>query len=218
MRYFLAIFVLIGIALVSILGFRGSKFEKPPLYIFPDMDWQAKFDPQGQNKFFADGRDDRPPVEGTIPRGHGGTELKETLSPDYTYAPALNPALYTGKDEAGEFIKDFPILVNHELMELGRSKFNIFCIVCHGEGGDGNGITKSYGMVATLSYHEDRLRDMAVGEIFNTVTHGKGQMNSYADKLSPHERWATIAYVRALQRSQNASLADVPEQFKAKLQ
>ena len=216
MRYFIAIFTFICIAVVSILGLRGVKFSKPPLYIFPDMDWQQKYQPQGENNFFADGRNDRPVAAGTISRGHG-YDMKEVFSSDYHYAPALNPSLYTGKNEKGEFVTDFPLEVTQELMELGRKKFNIFCIVCHGESGDGNGITKSYGMIATLSYHEERLRNMAVGEIFNTDTHGKGQMNTYSDKLSPHERWAVIAFVRALQRSQNATVCDVPEEFKTQL-
>lgn len=216
MRYFLGIFALICVATVAILGFQGTKFTKPPLYIFPDMDWQQKYKPQGENNFFNDQRDDRPVVAGTIPRGYSW-EMKKVFSKDYEYAPSLNPSLYTGKNEKGEWIKDFPVEVNHDLMALGQKKFTCFCKVCHGASGDGHGITREYGMIATASYHDNRLREMAIGEIFETVTNGKGQMNSYADKLSPYERWAVIAYVRALQKSQHASVEDVPQAHRAAL-
>lgn len=216
MKYFVSIFVFVCITVVSILGFRGTKFTKTPLYIFPDMDIQAKYQPQGKNDFFANQSNDRPVVAGTVMRGYG-SENKEVFNKDYVYAPALNPSLYSGKDEAGDFISEFPLEVTNEIMELGRDKYSIFCMVCHGASGDGNGITKQYGMVATASYHDDRLRSMPIGELFDTVTNGKKTMLPYADKLSPAERWAVIAYVRALQRSQNAEIADVPEEYRAKL-
>ena len=198
------------------MGFRGSKSTKPPLYIFPDMDYQQKYHPQGENDFFADRRDDRPVIAGTVVRGYG-SENKEVFDNNYSYAPALNPEIYSGKDASGNFVVDFPLEVNHELMEEGRQKYQTFCIICHGASGDGNGITKQYGMVATASYHDDRLRDMPIGEIFDTITNGKKTMLSYADKLTAHKRWAVIAYVRALQRSQYAKVNDVPEEYKAKL-
>ena len=181
------------------------------------MDWQQKYLPQGENSFFKDKRNDRSAVPGTVIRGNA-IELKEVFDENYKYAPALNPVLYTGKTDNGDWIKEFPIEITHKTLEEGRKKFNIFCTACHGESGDGNGITKSYGMIATASYHDDRLRDMAIGEIFNTVSNGKGQMNSYADKLSPEERWEVIAYLRALQLSQNARIEDVPQDYRDQLE
>ncbi|OIO59654.1 MAG: cytochrome C [Verrucomicrobia bacterium CG_4_10_14_3_um_filter_43_23] len=216
MRYFLAIFAFLCIATIAVLGFRGDKFKKTPLYIFPDMDFQAKYQPQGKNHFFADMRDDRPVVQGTVVRGYGW-DTQQVFAGDYEYAPAKNPSLFSGKNAEGEFLTTFPIPVDHKLMQLGQDKFNIFCIVCHGAAGDGEGITKQYGMISTPTYHDKRLRDMPIGEIFNTITNGKGLMNSYADKLSPQERWAVIAYVRALQRAQNASIEDVPGEFREDL-
>ena len=209
MRYFFAIFTFMIILTVSILGIRGKRFEEPPLYIFPDMDFQAKYLPQGKNDFFEDKRNDRPVVPNTIERGYAWD--KDTLfSKDYHYDQHTRPEFYTGKTSTGEFYRGFPLEVNHSLMLEGKKKFTIFCQVCHGASGDGNGITKQYGMSTTASYHDDRLRDMAEGEIFNTITHGKNTMNPYGDKLTPHERWAIILYVRALQRAQNASPEDVP--------
>lgn len=216
MRYFYIIFCFIGISIISILGFRGSKFTKTPLYIFPDMDWQAKFQTQGENSFFADERDERPVVPGTVLRGYGWN-IKEVFSSEMAYAPSENPGLFSGKNEKGEFLSEFPLVVNHELMELGQKKFDTFCYLCHGKSGDGNGITKQYGMVATPSYHDERLISMPAGEIFDTITNGKNQMGAYGSKLSPKERWAIVAYVRALQLAQNATVEDVPVEFREKL-
>lgn len=216
MRYFYIIFGFVCVGIVSILGFRGVKFRETPLYIFPDMDWQAKFQTQGENSFFADGRDERPVVPGTVVRGYGWS-IQEVFSSDIVYAPAKNPSLFSGKDEKGGFVSEFPIEVNHELMELGQNKFNTFCYLCHGKSGDGNGITKQYGMISTPSYHDDRIRTMPDGEIFDTITNGKNLMGAYGSKLSPRERWAIIAYVRALQRAHNATIEDVPAEFREKL-
>lgn len=194
MKYFLFIYALVVVSVIAIMGFRGSTFTEPPLEMFPDMDAQSKYRPQGASAFFADGRTDRLPVEGTVARGL----LKD------------DEFLHYGKD-GDSFAKGFPMTVDADLIDLGAAKYEIYCTPCHGGTGDGNGVTKSRGMLTTPSYHDDRLRDMAEGEIFNTLTNGKGLMGYYKDKLSPEERWAVIAYMRVLQRSQNASVEDVPE-------
>lgn len=195
MKYFLFIYALVVVSIVSIMGFRGSTFTEPPLEVFPDMDHQSKYKPQGTSAFFADGRTDRLPVEGTVARG----QLKD------------DEFLHYGKD--GEaWATGFPMPVTADLIrEVGKPKYEIYCTPCHGGTGDGNGVTKARGMVVTPTYHDDRLRDMAEGEIFNTLTNGKGLMGYYKDKLSPEERWAVIAYMRILQRAQNASVDDVPQ-------
>lgn len=213
MRYFYIFCILVVVAVGAILGIRGQKFMKPPLFIFPDMDWQAKYKPQGENDFFYDHSNERPCVPNAISRG-SSLHMAEVFSENAVYEPALNPSLFSGKKVDGNFVSDFPVSVTKEMMTLGQQKYAIFCTPCHGASGDGNGITKKYGMIATASYHDDRLREMSIGEIFNTITHGKGQMNAYSDKLSPEERWAVILYVRALQRSQHASLSDVPQKIR----
>lgn len=216
MRYFLAILIFVVVGMLSILGFRGSKTDKPPIVVFPDMDFQPKYLAQGESAFFADGRVQRPVTPGTVARGHGG-ETAKVFAEDYENALLNNPELASGKSDEGGWVRGFPLEVTREVMQTGRAKFTIFCGVCHGATGDGKGVTKEYGMVATPTYHSDRLRRMAEGEIFNTITYGKGQMLGYADKLNPHERWAVIAYLRALQRSQNATLEDVPLQHRSEL-
>jgi len=109
------------------------------------------------------------------------------------------------------------ITVDARLLQRGQERYSITCAPCHGALGDGNGITKAYGMGATPTYHDERLRTMAEGEIYNTITNGKATMMGYADKLEPTDRWAVVAYVRALQRAQKGAVADVPASHKSEL-
>ena len=203
MRYAYLVLALVVVGSVSILGFRGSVTTKPPLEVFPDMDRQAKYKPQAASPFFADGRADRPLPAGVVSRGN-------LRADDH---------LYLGKASNGSFASGFPaaISIDAKLMERGRDRYSIYCLPCHGAIGDGNGVTKSYGMGSTPTYHSDLLRKMPEGEIFNTITNGKATMLPYADKLSPEDRWAVIAYVRALQRAQTGSINDVPASHKSEL-
>jgi cytochrome c553 len=198
----------------SVLGRRDRTFTHPPMdvfpeWLFPGMKYQPKLVQQVSSDFFADGRSDRIPPPNTVPASFGpaGQPLRQ------------DPFLYEGKARDGSWARGFPpaLTVDMGLLERGRDRFTIYCSPCHGSVGDGNGVVKKYGMGAVASYHDDRLRQMAEGEIFNTITNGKGQMNPYADKLAPRDRWAVIAYVRALQRAQNATVADVPEDHRSEL-
>ena len=121
--------------------------------------------------------------------------------------------LYFGKTAAGAFAATMPasLSVDLKFLERGRDRFQIYCSPCHGALGDGNGMTKRYGMGATPSYHDPRLRTMADGEIFNTITMGKNTMLPYADKITPEDRWAVVTYIRALQRAQQGTVADVSD-------
>ncbi|MGA2052494.1 MAG: cytochrome c [Opitutales bacterium] len=205
------------IAVVSLAGLRGQKFTKPPLYIFPDMEWQKRYSTQGENDFFADKRDDRPVVAGTVQRGYGWAE-KEVFSDDYQYPAAEYPALFSGRGPDGSWYTGFPVHVDEAFMELGHQKFDIFCAVCHGETGDGNGITKvGYGMITVRNLMDPYVTTQPEGEIFSTITYGKGKMGPYGDRLAPAERWAVIAYLRALQLAGNASTKDVPPAEMGKL-
>jgi mono/diheme cytochrome c family protein len=203
-----------AVLVVSVFGFRGRSFTKPPIdvfpeWLFPGMKYQPKLTQQTASDFFADGRSDRPAPEGTVASSFGpaGQPLKN------------DDFLYQGKLADGSFARGFPptLTVDMKLLERGRDRFAIYCLPCHGAVGDGNGITKKYGMGAVPTYHDDRLRQLAEGEIFNTITNGKGQMNPYADKLLAQDRWAVIAYVRALQRAQRGTAADVPEDHRAEI-
>ena len=205
MRYAYYTLAFLVVLLVSVMGFRGMPATRPPIELFPDMDHQAKYKPQAESKFFADGRADRPLPAGTVPFGRDANQA----DPAFLRA---DDVLYAGKNADGSFLRGFPsdLTVNEAFLRRGQGRFEIYCAPCHGKLGDGQGITKSYGMVATPTYHDDRLRTMPEGEIFNTITNGKNTMFPYADKLSPDDRWAVVAYVRALQRSHHATLDDAP--------
>jgi len=202
MRIFLALYVCTVVAAVSILGFRGSISTKPPLEVFPDMDRQARYKPQAENEFFADGRNDRPVPANTVARGNYFNQA-EVFSAGFEDQALGDTVLNDGKDGAGNFVKTLPLEVSHALMAEGKAKYDIFCTVCHGAAGDGNGVTKPYGVLAA-SYHDDRLRSVEDGYIFDVIQNGKGLMLPLNDRISPEESWAIVLYVRALQRSQNA--------------
>ena len=212
MRYAYYTLAFLVVLLLSVMGFRGMSSTRPPIEVFPDMDHQAKYKPQAESQFFADGRADRPLPAGTVPFG------RDSLQADPAFLRA-DDVRYAGKNADGSFVRGFPtgIEVTQDLIVRGQGRYQIYCAPCHGALGDGNGITKSYGMVATPSYHDDRLRTMAEGEIFNTITLGKNTMFPYADKLSPDDRWAVVAYVRALQRSHHARIDDVPPELRGGL-
>jgi mono/diheme cytochrome c family protein len=214
MRNVYLVTALLVVLALSMLGLRGTKFTRPPLDVFPEwafpgMKHQSKYKHQAASKFFADGRADRPLPPGVVisSQGPAGQPLRN------------DDILYTGKEAGGAFVVRVParLTVDRTFLEHGRQSFTIYCAPCHGALGDGNGITKQYGMGATPTYHDDRLRQIADGDIFNTITNGKNNMLSYADKLLPQDRWAVVAYVRALQRAQMGAVVDVPEEHKAEL-
>ena len=111
-----------------------------------------------------------------------------------------------------------PMEVTPELMHRGRERFNITCAMCHGATAAGNGIAKQHGLATVVTLQDDRIRGMADGEIFNTITNGKNTMMAYGSIITVSDRWAVIAYLRALQRSQNATIADVPDNQRAALE
>jgi mono/diheme cytochrome c family protein len=213
MRYAYLVLFFVVVAAVSVLGIRGNEFTRPPLEVFPDMDRQAKYKPQSDSAFFGDGRTDRPVPTGVVAYG------RSPLAQDGKFL-AADDHLYRGLAADGKtYASGYPagIELNAALLEKGALKYGIYCAVCHGATGDGAGITKQYGMGATPTYHDARLRGVPEGEIFHVITAGKGTMYPYADKLEPADRWAVVAYVRALQRAQTGTAADVAPAAKAEL-
>lgn len=212
MRFAYYTLAFLVVLLLSVMGFRGMPSTRPPIEVFPDMDHQAKYKPQAESGFFADGRTDRPIPAGTVPFGRNSRQADA----DFLRA---DDAHYAGKNADGTFVPGFPVSLelNETFLRRGQNRYQIYCAPCHGALGDGNGITKSYGMVATPTYHDDRLRTMPAGEIYNTISVGKNTMYGYADKLEPDDRWAVVAYVRALQRSHHATIDDVPLELRGGL-
>ena len=204
MRIFISIYILVIISTISILGFRGSLTKKEPIEIFSDMDRQAKYKPQAENSFYKNRQNDRLPPKLTISRGNA-LKQKEIFDTNYKGKSSKDVLLLAGKDEFGEFTDIFPYPVDNELMELGKETYSIYCLTCHGSAGDGNGVTKPYGVLAS-SYHDDRLREAKDGYIYDVITNGKGLMYGLKDRISNEERWAVVLYLRALQLSQNTPI------------
>jgi mono/diheme cytochrome c family protein len=227
LRGFFLIFILLGVALVAVFGFRGQTSTGSPIEVFPDMVRQMKVRAQAPLGFFADGRGSRVPVAGTVPLGYEMPKPNAEASPGTAPVPSdINPqpqhlAFSSGNDyfNTGKMGTNwgtgFPLPVTGDLMERGKQRFNINCSACHGFTGAGNGIVKQYGLATVVSLQDERIRKMADGEIFNT--HGKNTMMAYGPNVNVTDRWAIIAYLRALQRSQNATEADVPAEHRAEL-
>ena len=158
-----------------------------------DMHDQPRFKPLAKSDFYADLRSARPPVEGTVARG----QLHED-----TY-------FYTGKigNSPGDYM---PFAVTEDVLARGRERFDIYCSPCHSRLGDGNGMIPQRGFRAPPSYHTERLRKAPLGYFFDVMTNGFGAMPEYASQIPARDRWAIVAYIRALQLSQNATMADVP--------
>ena len=220
------IFLLCTIAILAVFGFRGQTSTGPPLELFPDMVRQMKVRAQAPLNFLADGRGPRLPVAGTVPIGYEMPAKSEALNTSaaaigsYSHPRASFSAgtdyYNTGKmgDHWGTGI---PLEVTRQLMQRGQQRFNITCAMCHGAAAEGNGITKQYGLATVVTLQDDRIRKMSDGEIFNTITNGKNTMMAYGPNIIVTDRWAIIAYLRALQRSQHAAVADVPEDHRAQL-
>jgi mono/diheme cytochrome c family protein len=226
LRGFLVIFVLCGIATLAVFGFRGQKSTAPPTEVFPDMVRQPKVRAQAPLGLFADGRGPRLPVAGTVPIGYempkpGSTESPATEIGSWSHPHAdfgAGTDYYSTGKMGDHWGTGIPVPVTPELMERGRQRFNITCAMCHGATAAGNGITKQYGLATVVTLQDERIRKMSDGEIFNTITNGKNTMMAYGPNIIVPDRWAIIAYLRALQRSQNATAADVPEDRRAELE
>jgi mono/diheme cytochrome c family protein len=228
LRSFFLIFLLTGVAIVAVFGFRGQRSTGSPIEVFPDMVRQPKVRAQAPLGFFADGRGSRVPVAGTVPMGYempaassgsspGGAPVaaEQNSKPHFGFSGGTD-YYNTGKMETN-WGTGVPIAVTKELMERGRQRFTINCAVCHGLTAQGDGITKQYGLATVVSLQDERIRKMADGEIFNTITNGKNTMLAYGPNVPVNDRWAIITYLRALQRSQNATAADVPPEHRADL-
>jgi mono/diheme cytochrome c family protein len=222
LRYFFIGLGLFLVGLFAVAGFRGQKSEKPPIEIFPDMDHQPKVKAQVPSEFFTDGRGNRQPVPGTVPLGYEAPVSKENPFPDEGKYRMVRYSSGTDYLNTGRFGDQWgtgiPMPVTAELMQRGQDRYTIFCGVCHGASGGGNGVAGQYGLVAIASFHQDRLRDMADGEIYNTITMGKNTMLGYGSKIPVDDRWAIVAYVRALHAAQTATINDVPPEERTKLE
>jgi mono/diheme cytochrome c family protein len=166
-----------------------------------DMHDQPKYIPLRESTFFADGRSARAPVAGTVAR----EQLRE------------DSLLYTGKIDGADATL-FPFAVDEKVMARGRERYDIYCSPCHGRTGIGDGMVVRRGYRAPPSLHGDRLRLVPAGHFFDVITNGFGAMPDYAAQITAEDRWAIVAYIRALQLSERATVADVPADKRGALQ
>lgn len=191
---------------------RASRTDEPRIHPVLDMDNQPRFKAQQANPIFADGRAMRPPVPGTVARG-------ELHDDDHYYRGLVN----------GTWATTFPMPVTEALIRRGQERFNIYCFPCHGLDGSGRGPVAvraetlqeadpaGTAWTPPLSFHEPTVRQREVGHLFNTITNGIRNMPPYGPHIPPHDRWAIVAYIRALQRSHAATIDDVPPDVRPRL-
>jgi len=203
----LVVVVLTWIPMALMVRARSVKTTNSRIHLVPDMDTQPKFRAQNANDLFADGRAMRPPVEGTVARG----DLME------------EDDLYRGKN-GDAWVTTIPVPVTMSLLERGQDRFEIFCAGCHGLAGYGDGMVAKRAdelqegtWTPPSSFHTDFVRERPVGQLFNTITYGVRNMPAHGPQIEVADRWAIVAYVKALQRSQYASIDDVPVAERAQL-
>ncbi len=211
MRWFFLVLALAIVTFVVALGPRGAKFSDPPFELFPDMDRQYKFKSQKPSHFFEDGRASRKPVDGTIPMGYSAPLNKEdgvpTSALDFSYGEGYyNTGLF-----GDYFGSGYPeeLTLDQALLERGKQRFQINCTPCHGESGNGQGIVSKYWLIPpTANLQSDLVKALPEGQLFWTITHGKGLMGPYKGTINVQDRWAIVAYLRALQKTSATTAAN----------
>jgi hypothetical protein len=208
-------FALLAASMV-LAGCAGQSSRNTPVSFIPDMDYQGRYEPQGDRTFnkgraaaeelrkhpiLGDNRASRRPVEGTVAIGG--------LVTDEGFSTGVLDNMYVGRN---------PLTINAELLQHGQRRFNTYCSPCHDRTGQGRGVVAQRAIWIPTNLQEPRVKDMNDGEIFNVITNGRRSMPSYKLQIVDNDRWAIVAYVRALQRTSTATVADVPEDRRAELQ
>lgn len=181
--------------------YRGKPSEDTAIHLNPNMDSQAKYEAQEESVFFTDRSTMRMPVPGTVARG----ELRE------------DDAYYRGKIGDEKLLPVMPVDVTIDVLRRGEERYNIYCAPCHGLTGGGEGIIIKKGFLPPPSFHIDRLREIQDGHFFDVISNGIRNMPGYDHQIPVKDRWAIVAYLRALQRSQNAGLSDIPKEKRDQL-
>ncbi|MEX2580633.1 MAG: cytochrome c [Verrucomicrobiales bacterium] len=201
MRWFFIVLAIAVVATVYALGPRGEKFSDPPFMLFPDMDDQYKVTYQKPSAFFEDGSGARRPVEGSVPMGYAFPRDGE--DDGRTGLDFGRGSEYFSTGEFGDFFGEgFPeeVVLDETFLQRGRQRYQINCTPCHGASGNGQGIVSKYWILPpTANLVDERVSAMPEGQLFWTITHGKGLMGPYNGVVNVHDRWAIVAYVRALQ-------------------
>lgn len=192
----------IGVLTLLLAGCQGQPSERSPIHLNPNMDDQEKFQAYEASELFANGAVMRTPPLGTVAQG--------TLRED--------PVYFTGFDADSVAAARAPVTATMPILKRGRERFDIYCSPCHGRTGDGRGIMVNRGYPPPPTYHADRIRKLPDGQIFAVISDGIRNMPAYRHQIPVDDRWAIVLYLRALQRSQNATLDDVPEEKRSLLE
>jgi len=221
MRFFFLAVILGGVLVFGMFGVRGHKFSQTPVEVFPDMDRQDRVNAQARSSFFADGVGARPPVAGTLPVGYSIPD-QPFEDGDAVVDGFSLPDSYFNSGRVGDYFGDgMPeeLTVDAHLLARGKERFGIYCAICHGDSGDGKGVVANFGLMNPVAnLHDPQFSDPTHpqyrpdGEFFEVITNGRARMGAYGGAVPADDRWAIIAYVRALQAAQKtADAAPAPE-------
>ena len=222
LRIGLLVTVVALVPVACIARFREIPSRVPRIHLIQDMDNQGRYKAQQPSDVYVDGRASRKPVPGTVawtPRRAPGTETPEEraqVALKRSMKIGANEAMYRGLNESG-YVNEFPMPLNEQMLDRGQRQFGIYCAPCHGLSGYGDGMISRRAIdlqqgswVPPASLHEDPYNNRELGHYFNTITNGIRNMPAYRSAISVEDRWAIVAYIKALQLSQNASVDMVP--------
>ncbi len=217
LKYFFIVYAILAIAVLGLFGIPGTKFERPPFRVFPDMDEQDKLKGQKPSHFFEDGMGARLPVAGTVPLsgddgvfsvefGEGRTGYYYTGLKDGYYGTGMPEELALTPENA------------ETLLARGEDRYGIFCAICHGESGDGRGTVSKLGLNGVRNLHEDGFQSANYpdGLLYHVITNGKGLMGAYGMNIPVEDRWAIVAYMRAMQQARAVSADDLAQSSEVK--
>ena len=197
--------IILLILCVFISGCRGYRSEKPPVHASPNMDWQPKYEDQEYSA---------PIPKNTVAWGNvdgwSNNKKREKFNPQ-------DKAYYEGKNSKGTWVKKAPITVTESIVKRGQDRYNIYCSMCHGQTGEGNGLVVQRGYTRPAAYWDNRLLKENDGYIFDVITNGKRSMWGYKKQIPVEDRWAIVTYVRALQKAKTAKKSDLLDKHKKKL-
>ena len=200
--------VIKGILFFTVLclaGCQGARSQKTPFHLNPNLDWQAKYKAQSLSLV---------PPEGSVAWGDKRSVAEPQRRADYLQENSL---YYFGKEANGQWVRRIPVDVTQEFVLHGQERFNIYCAACHDRAGTGKSQVVKRGFVVPPDLADPRLVAMADGEIFNTISNGIRNMPSYAKQIPVKDRWAILAYVRAIQISRNAKVQELPQNLRDQL-
>ncbi len=192
--------------LIVLSGCRGWRSDKPPVHLNPNMDFQASIRPQENPAEIPDH---------VVP--WGPEEAFSDKAIRHSILKTKNKPYYLGKNAQGQWVDKIPVVVNKALLSRGRERFDIYCSMCHGNDGSGNGIVMDYGWFKPQPYWAEHIVSYKDGQLFDIISHGIRTMPGYAQQIPENDRWAIVSYIRALQSSQAMSLLDVPDDVRKKL-